>query len=139
MHLSWGLMADAVVAGAQGKKNIIGTFTTIYSPQFPTKHPSLALAIRIEGSQQEQGKHHFELVFVDADYKNVGKPIKADFDLGPQTIPADGLPFVFEAVIQFQDLVLPSDGSYEFAIRVDGRHIGSIPLYAVKVTPAPSA
>ena len=138
MHLSWGLIADAVVAGAQGKKNIIGTFTTIYSPIFPAKHPSLALAFRIEGSQQEQGKHHFELVFVDADYKNVGKPIKAAFDLAPQNIPAVGLPLAFEVILQFQDLVLPSDGSYEFAIRVDGRHIGSIPLYAVKVTP-PSA
>lgn len=138
MYLRYGLLADAVAPGAQGKKNIIGTFTTIYAPQYPCNQPGLSLAIRIEGDPSELGRHHMELSFVDADYKAVRGSVTADFDLEKEKIPVEGIPLAFEAVLNIQDLRLPNPGSYEFVVKVDGRHLGSIPLYAIKVhQPAP--
>ena len=133
MYLRYGLLADAVAPGAQGKKNIIGTFTLVYSSQFPCHHPSLSLAIRIEGHLSELGKHHIELAFVDADYMPIGDPVETDFDLDKENIPVEGVPLAFEAVMNIQNLPLPKAGSYEFAVKVDGRHLGSVPLYAVKI------
>ena len=138
MYLSYGLLADAVVQGSQGKKNLIGTFTTIYAYKFPCQHPSLSLAIRIEGNNGEIGSHHLELAFVDADYTEIGKPVESDFELENNQFPIEGIPLAFEAVMNIHGLPFPKPGSYEFVVKVDGRHIGSIPLYMVKVA-QPSA
>ena len=135
MHLRYGLLADAVAPGAQGKKNIIGTFTTIYSPDFPCQHPSLSLAIRIEGHLAELGQHDLELVFVDADFNPIGRPLGGKFDLKKEQIPVEGIPPSLEVVMTCQNLLIPKPGPYEFVVRVDGRHLGSIPLYAVKIVP----
>ena len=133
MYLSYGLLADAVVPGSQGKKNIVGTFSVIYASKFPSQHPSLSLALRIEGDQGEVGKHRLELSFVDADYKPIGKPVEMDFELEPSPLPIKGIPRSFEATMNIQLLPIPKPDSYEFVVRVDGRHIGSIPFYAVQV------
>ena len=138
MHLSYGFLADAVVHGSQGKKNIIGTFTIIYAYDLPCHHPSLSLAVRIEGHNTEIGSHHLELAFVDADYTEIGKPVKSDFELESNQFPIEGIPPAFETIMNIRNLPFPKAGSYEFVVKVDGRHIGSIPLYVLKVT-QPSA
>lgn len=134
MHLRYGLLADSVAPGAQGKKNIIGTFQAIHAGKFPCVHPSLSLLIRIEGDASETGSHEIEVVFVDADYKAVGQPVKAEFRLDKGSQP-EGMPAFTEAVMNIQNLPLPGAGPYEFVVRVDGRHLGGIPLYAVEAKP----
>ena len=139
MHLRYGLLADAVAPGAQGKKNIIGTFSTMFSATFPFKHPSLSLAIRIEGHVSEVGPHKLELLFVDADFKTIGTVAQGDFNLEKEKVPIDGIPAAVEAVMTIQGLPVPNPGPYEFVVRVDERHLGSIPLYAVKIVPQPGS
>ena len=137
MNLRYGLLADSVALGAQGKKNIIGTFQAIHAGKFPCVHPSLSLLIRIEGDASETGSHEIELAFVDADYKAVSKPVKSEFRLDKASQP-EGMPPFAEAVMNIQNLPLPKAGPYEFVVRVDGRHLGGIPLYAVEAKqPAP--
>ena len=137
MHLRYGLLADSVAPGSQGKKNIIGTFQAIHAGEFPCVHPSLSLLIRIEGDASETGSHEIELVFVDADYQAVGKPVKAEFRLDKASL-LQGQPPFAEAVLNIQNLPLPKAGPYEFVVRVDGQHLGGIPLYAVESKqPAP--
>ena len=135
MYLRYGLLADAVAPGAQGKKNIIGTFDTIHSQDFPCQHPGLSLAIRIEGHLSELGKHNLELSFVDADFNPIRKSAGAEFSLEKQQSPVEGISPAVELGINIQNLLLPKPGPYEFVVRVDGRHLGSIPLYAVKIVP----
>ena len=135
MYLRYGLLADAVAPGAQNKKNIIGTFTTILSQNFPCKHTSLSLAFRIEGAHTELGKHHLELAFVDADFKEIGKPVAKDFNLQKEKLPIPGIPLAVELVMEVRGLPLPGPGVYEFVLKIDGRHIGSVPLYVVQVAP----
>ncbi|MCY3738591.1 MAG: hypothetical protein OXG13_19490 [Gemmatimonadaceae bacterium] len=132
MHLRYGLLADSVAPGAQGKKNIIGTFQAIHAGKYPCVHPSLSLLIRIEGDASETGPHEIELVFVDADYKAIAKPMKAEFRLDEKSRPAPGVPVSAEVVMNIQNLPLAKAGPYEFVLRVDGRHLGGIPLYAVE-------
>ena len=137
MNLRYGLLADSVAPGPQGKKNIIGTFQAIHAGKFPCLHPSLSLLIRIEGDASETGSHEIELLFVDADFKAVGKPVKAEFRLDKASL-LQGQPPFAEAVMNIQNLPLPKAGPYEFVVRVDGRHLGGIPLYALEVKqPAP--
>ena len=138
MYLRFGLLADAIVMGAAGKKNIIGTFSIVFSAQFPCHHPSLSLVMRIEGNHSENGQHHLEVSFVDADYKEIGKPVNRNFELLLDQVPIPGVPLGFEAVVNITGLPLPKAGSYEFAVKVDGRHIGSVPLHAVQMNqPSP--
>ena len=132
MHLRYGLLADSVAPGAQGKKNIIGTFQAIHAGKVPCLHPSLSLLLRIEGDASEVGPHEIELAFVDADYKAVAKPMKAEFRLDERSRPAPGVPVFAEVVMNIQNLPLPKAGPYEFVVRVDGRHLGGIPLYALE-------
>ena len=78
------------------------------------------------------------LAFVDADFKAIGKPVTGKFNLEEEKIPVEGIPLALEAVMNFQNLHLPKAGAYEFVVKVDGRHLGSVPLYAIKVNqPAP--
>ncbi len=136
MNLRYGLLADSVAPGPQGKKNIIGTFHAIHAGKFPCRHPSLSLLIRIEGDASETGPHEIELAFVDADFKAVGKPVKVEFRLDKKGL--QGQPPFAEAVMNIQNLPLPKAGPYEFVVRVDGRHLGGIPLYALELKqPAP--
>ena len=136
MHLRYGLLADSVAPGPQGKKNIIGTFSTVHSTVFPAHHPSLSVAFRIEGTHQELGEHHLEVLFVDADFKTVGTLVQGPFDLSKEQVPIDGIPAAVEAALTLQGLLIPKPGPYEFVIRVDQRHLGSIPLYAVLHQPS---
>ena len=130
MYLRYGLLADAVVHGALGKKNIIGTFSAIQASEFPCIHSSLSIAIRIEGDSSEVGTHSFELGFVDADYKAVVSPVKGRFKLETEKM-SKGISAAVEMEIEVNNLPLPKEGAYEFIVQVDGRHLGSIPLYVV--------
>lgn len=131
MYLRYGLLADVVVYGAMGKKNIIGTFSAIHASEFPCIHPSLSIAMRIEGDSSEVGRHSFELGFVDADYKAVIPPLTGQFDLAKEKVPIEGISAAVETAIGVNNLPLPQAGAYEFTVQVEGRHLGSIPLYVV--------
>lgn len=133
MYLRYGLLADAVVPGSMGKKSIIGTFHTVFARKFPCIHPSLSLALRVEGDTSEIGKHHIELGFVDADHNAVRAPITAQFDLQKEKLPIEGAPAANDVAITIRNLPLPKAGWYEFVVKVNGRHLGSIPLYAIRL------
>ncbi|HEV2749035.1 MAG TPA: hypothetical protein VGV12_00770 [Gemmatimonadales bacterium] len=121
--------------GVAGKKIIVATFDLILARTFPALHPQLALVLRIEGHGTEEGKHHLRIDFVDADYKNVVAPIELDFEMIKEGRPASDAPLAAEVVVNANGLPVPHEGNYEFAVQVDGRHLGAIPLY-VREAPA---
>ena len=123
MYMRYGLVADAIVPGSQGKNNIIGTFTNITAEGFPFNHPSLSLLVRIEGDASELGQHQMELRFVDADHRQIGETVSGGFEF-TQDLRAT------EMSLTIQGLPFPKPGQYEFVITVDGRHIGTVPIGA---------
>lgn len=132
MFLRYGLLADAVVRGDGGKFHIIGMFNCIGAPVFPCIHPSLSMAVRIEGDPSEVGGHDFELGFVDADYKSVAPPFTGRFELRKEDFLLTGI--FAEFTVSVENLAIPAAGRYEFFLSVDKRHLGSIPLSAVLST-----
>lgn len=123
MKLRYGLIADAVTPGPGGKKNATGIFTEIWAQTFPCKHPSLSLILAIDADASDVGSHEIEISFVDADYRPQGNPVKATLEI------KDGAVFM-DPVLNVVNLLLRKPGAYEFVVRADGRHLGSVPLSA---------
>jgi len=134
MFLRYGILADAITDSAAGKKNIIGTLTVINAVKYPCQHHSIALVLRVEGSRTEEGEHVLEIAFVDADYKPVGPTVKGQFVFKAEDVP-EGMPFAIETAFTINGLPLEKPGNYEFTVKIDGRHIGSVPLLAALVSP----
>lgn len=134
MYLRYGVLADTVTPGGGAKKNIIGTFDVIHVRQFPAAHRRLSLVLRIEGHVTEEGKHQLNVDFVDADYRVLGG-VSGEFEVRREGRAVEDAPLASEVALEIENLPLPKEGNYEFAVKVDGRHIGSVPLY-VRQRPA---
>ena len=136
MHLRYGFIADHITPGHANKKTVIGIFDLVVAPAFPIKHKTLSLLVRVEGSRLEAGAHRLAIELIDADGQRLGKSQEIRFELKIEGRAYPDAPLGWEFVMEIPDLVLPQAGAYEFTIKVDGRHLGSVPLYAVQARDA---
>jgi hypothetical protein len=113
-----------------GKSVIAGTFSTINSPLFPSKHGNCAVYIALTDVAQN-GK--LQLVF-----RKEGGPFKMELPPWDVTRPDDRRT-VIEIGGNINGLPLPEEGFYEFAVLWDSHEIFTRRLLASKVnmTPAP--
>ena len=132
MFIKHAVIADAVVAGGGGKWNIIGTFNTIFAPDFPVKHPRLGLWLRIEAHDREAGKHTLRVDFVDGTGKKLVRLPEMKFTLQREGV-LEGTPLSMQVGLEINTISIPDPGNYDFAIRVDGTYLDSVPLYVRKV------
>ena len=139
MYLRYGMLAEYVGPGEGGTKNVIGIFDMVAGPQFPLRHKRMMLFVRIEGHLSEAGTHTLAISFVDADYNRLGGPPEMSLELQPEGRPVPDAPIASEVVLDIQALEIPAPGDYEFAVLVDGRHIGAVPLYARERSAPPAA
>ena len=129
MHVAYALLADTATSGGRGKLNIIGTFNRIWAPDFPSVHGRMALVVRLEGHVTEAGEHTLEIQYVNQDGQEIaGGPPQIPFRLNKENrLP--GAPLSQQVMMEINNLPLPEAGVYEFAIKVDGTYLDSIPLY----------
>ena len=92
--------------------------------------------MRVEGSRLEAGAHHLVIELIDADGQVCGKSQKIAFDLKPEGRVYPDAPLAWEFVMELPNITLPHAGAYDFAVKIDGRHVGSVPLYAVQARDA---
>ena len=130
MTIHVAALCDAA-ADYGGKLNILGTFDTIFSQQFPALHPHCAVALRISFAKMEEGRHQMKMNFVDEDGKSIMPPIDMPVDI---VVPGDSTFVSRNFVLNIQGLKIDRPGLYSIDIAVDGRHEASIPL-AVKEMP----
>ena len=130
MHLKYGFLADAIVE-TQGKKNALGIHNFIGTPDFPVNH-NLSVLMCVEGKASERGVHQFEFLLVDADHQPLIPPFSGEFEMGANR----GSPIISAEVVCEGGVVFRKPGPYEFLVRVDSRHLGSVPFYVVKLIPA---
>jgi len=124
MDIQVAVLCDAATDN-NGKLNILGTFDTIYSGQFPAVHPQCSIALRMSFSKVEEGTHKIKLNFVDED----GKPIMRDIDIPLEVaVPEDTLFISRNFIINFQQLRFDKPGLYSIDLAMDGRRDGSISL-----------
>ena len=127
MILKYGLIAEEITSDEARRRTIKTTFNEIQAAEFPCVHPLLYLAIGIEAHAHEEGQHQMEVCFVDADYKPMGKPLLQELEVGP------GIRYL-DIALAVRGLEVKEPGHYEFAVRVDETHLGSIALAASLTT-----
>ncbi len=133
MYVRYALLADGIVPGAGGKKNIIGTFNTIYSPKFPAQYAEAHLLVRLEAHESEAGSHRMTIDFVDETGTRLSKASKEiNFKLSRKST-VQGTPLTVEVVVEIVGLTFPDAGNYDLTIRVDGTYLDSVPLYVRQV------
>jgi len=131
MTIQIAVLCDAA-ADYGGKLNLLGTFDTIYSGQFPAVHPHCAIALRISFTKLEEGRHQFKLNFVDEDGKSIMPPIDMPVDV---VVPGDATFVSRNFVVNIQGLKIERPGLYSIDLAVDGQHEASIPLAVKKMAP----
>jgi hypothetical protein len=132
MTIQIAVLCDAA-ADYSGKLNLLGTFDTIFSQQFPAAHPHCAVALRLSFEKSEEGRHQMGISLVDDDGKSIfPKPlpsIPVDVVVGDSTFISRNF------VLNFQGLTFERPGLYSVDISLDGRHEASIPLAVRQMNP----
>ena len=124
MDIQIAVLCDAATDN-NGKLNILGTFDTIYSAQFPAVHPQCSIALRMSFSKVEEGAHKVKLNFVDED----GKLVMPHIDIPVEVaVPEDTIFISRNFIINIQQLKFEQPGLYSIDMAMDGRQEGSIPL-----------
>lgn len=111
-----------------GKLIIIGTFDTIYVPQFPHVHPLMAFSMVIHGHRDEAGREiSLEIKVLDQDRKQIGL-INGSGAL--PTAAAPGLPLRSVLAGRIHGIPFQKEGAYAFEVYLNGTYHAGAVLYA---------
>ncbi|HEY6504315.1 MAG TPA: hypothetical protein VIZ28_10100 [Chitinophagaceae bacterium] len=111
------------------KLTIVGTFDSIQSKQFPCVHPSCTIATRLRFAAKEAGEHDFRLRLIDADGKEMIKPIEGTINI---STPPNGQLMTINVVANFAQLKFEKPGRYSFELYLDGEWKSGLPLFLHK-------
>jgi uncharacterized protein DUF6941 len=134
MKLAYALLADAAQNSPDGKISMLGgDFDTIYAQKFPTQHASLALVMRFDVEKQECGLEHQLRVAISGPLNaQVVAPLVSSFVPQANPVYQNRLVKAF-ITMTIQNLAFESEGVYNFNITVDGRSMGKVTLYLVRL------
>jgi hypothetical protein len=107
------------------KLTIVGTFDSINAKQFPVQHPACTLACRLRFAAKESGQHDFKMRLIDAEGKEIIKPIEGNINIG---MPPNGQFASINIVINFNQLQFEKAGRYSFELFIDGDWKSGLPL-----------
>jgi hypothetical protein len=111
-----------------GKLTIVGTFDTIISRKFPCVHPQLSVVIRLRFDIWEFSSHIFRIETRDLDGEMSMETISGNVEVkGVGNATA-----VSHLVFSISNLHFKSPGVVNFALFMDDKETGSIPLYIRK-------
>jgi len=111
-----------------GKLTIVGTFDTIISRNFPCIHPQLSVVIRIRFDMWEFANHSFRVETRDLNGELSMEPISGNLDVrGVGNATA-----VSHLVFTIGNLHFKNPGMVNFALFIDDKETGSVPLYIRK-------
>jgi len=130
MKLILLLAADCANITGDGKLNVMGIFREINAPNFPAKHASMHLVIKLSAELGEYGKSRD--LFVKLLDPNGNEIMNIS---GPINVPESGggrIPEV-NAILELKDVVFPQPGPYQFVVMVDRDYKGDLPIYANKI------
>jgi uncharacterized protein DUF6941 len=141
VDLDFAMLADGVTPRQDGKLDIYGAgWDTIFAPNVPAMHPRLILAVRLLISRTEaEHPHRLEVIIQEADGVEVGRalgPLDPLPEAVREQIPA-GRQAGLGMVLNFENLVFPSFGSYHIVIQWDGNEARSPLRLIVSQPPEP--
>lgn len=130
MKLLLFLAADYANVTGDGKLNVMGVFREINALNFPARHPSMHLVVKLGAELGEYGETRNLIVkLLDVD----GNEIMSLS--GPANIPKGegGRRPEVNAILELKDIVFPKPGPYQFIVLVDKDHKGELTIYANKI------
>ena len=138
MDLDFALLADGVTERPDGKLDIYGAgFDSVIASQVPAIHQRLVLAIRILVTRHEaEHGHRINVVLQGADGAELARAEGqlAALEEGQRAqIPA-GRHAGLGLILNFENVVFPAYGAYQFAIHWDGTEMRE-PLRVFVVEP----
>ncbi|MBL7162601.1 MAG: hypothetical protein ISS57_08335 [Anaerolineales bacterium] len=130
MKLLLLLAADYANVTGDGKLNVMGIFREINAYNFPARHPSMHLVIKLGAELGEYGQTRDLVVkLLDADggeIMSLSSP--ANIPMGDR-----GRRPEVNAILELKDIVFPKPGPYQFVVLVDKYHKGELSIYANKL------
>ncbi len=134
MELLTILAADYANVAQGGKLNVMGIFKTVYSSNFPARHSSMFVVVKLGADLGEYGDDRvFRLKLLSADGKELmqfEQPIKI-----PQ--PQDGQRPEVNVILQINDIIFPEPGRYQFSVLIDKDLKGALPIDLLKIDISP--
>ena len=125
--IEYAFLADAADARPGHKFAVIGGgVSRIGGPQFPMRHPHLALVVGLLITAPELGSQHdLRFVLLDPSGSELTSAEAAIMASGP----GDGRDSVLTFSIDLWNLAFPTSGDYSFRILVDGSERKRLALY----------
>jgi hypothetical protein len=124
------LAADYANITGDGKLNVMGIFRDLNAFNFPVRHSSMHLVIKLSAELGEYGDTRTLVVkLLDPDGKEIMSLT------GPAAIPnSEGgkIPEV-NAILELKDIIFPKPGPYQFVVLVDKDFKGDLPIYVNKL------
>jgi hypothetical protein len=125
-ELDYLVMADGIAPRADGKIDIYGAgWDTLFAPAVPTRHPQLAIALRVLISPQEaEHEHRLQLVLMGADAE-IGRADATVQQVPPETRAAvpPGDMIGLGVILNLAGLIFPEYGRYHVAVLWDGNQL----------------
>jgi len=109
-----------------GKLVIVGVFDTIFAPQLPVVHATMAIGCRLRFQPSEAGQHSFRLSILDPERKEVIQPFTGDVNV---QIAPDGDSATFNLAAIISRIQFKVHGKHMVTLVIDEEELKTIPLY----------
>jgi hypothetical protein len=130
MKLILFLAADYANITREGKLNVMGIFDDIYAANFPARHSSMHLVIKLGAELGEYGEtRDFTLRLLDMDGNQIFN-LTGQFQVPPG---GHGRRPEVNLIYELKDMIFPNEGTYQFVLLVDKDHKGELSLHVNKI------
>jgi hypothetical protein len=130
MEVQVFLAADYANVEQSGKLNVMGIFRDIYANNFPARHSSMFLVLKLGAQLGEYGvSRNITIKLLNADgieLLNITRPI--DIPKGEK-----GRRPEINMILGLRDLVFPEPGDYQFVVLVDNDWKGELPISIIQM------
>ncbi len=110
-----------------GKLSVVGVFDSIFAKQMPAVHPHCCLAVKLRFEKIEEGPKKLRLSISDDDGKLVLPAMEIPVNV---VMPPEARTNTIQVVANIAGMKIDTFGEYSIDLALDGRHEGSIPLFA---------
>lgn len=133
MRVRFAFLCDYAEQSIGGKIIAMGIgFNNLFVPDLSAPVKPFCLVMNLEAKSSEAGVKKIKIHLMDADGKEIVPPVMGDIQLQP---PAVGLRTGAGLVVNYNNLIFPAYGDYNFSVVLDGHEIVSLPL---SVMPPPT-
>jgi hypothetical protein len=136
VKIPMALLADEANVSQEGKLNVLGVFDRLAAATFPTVHPKMVFAFRVQAEYADMGRTFpVRVRLVDEDG---GVLFQADMEMGaPQVQPGDFI--TANQVLALVGVMFPRPGTYKFELTIGELPAHETPLAVLQAPGWPEA